>query len=104
MEERFLSNPQKFTVRFRYLMSMRIPFNKKDTKELVYGIFKNEVLINAVKNGAFDSDRITAGIGVKLNKNSAIEFGLLNLLENNKSSQYGLISFKNNFDWRKSKK
>ena len=32
VEERFISNPDEFEVRIRYLISVRIPFNKKGEK------------------------------------------------------------------------
>ncbi|NAW51948.1 DUF2490 domain-containing protein [Elizabethkingia argentiflava] len=101
IEERFLNNPDDFIVRMRYLISIKIPFNIKDTKDKFYGIFKNEIRMNIVKDQPFDSNRITAGIGIKTGKNSALEVAFINQLEIKKTSNYGYIGFRNNFDWRK---
>jgi hypothetical protein len=103
VEERFISNPDEFEVRIRYLISVRIPFNKKGEKEKLYGILKNEIRMNVDKLEPFDSNRITAGLGIKLGKNSALELAFINQLETKKTSNYGFIGFRNNFDWRKKK-
>lgn len=103
VEERFLSNPDEFEVRLRYLISVRIPFNKKGEKEKLYGILKNEIRINVDKTEPFDSNRITAGLGIKVGKNSALELAFINQMETGKTSNYGFIGFRNSFDWRKKK-
>lgn len=103
VEERFLSNPDEFEVRIRYLISVRIPFNKKGEKEKLYGIIKNEIRMNVDKTEPFDSNRITAGLGIKIGKNSALELAFINQLETGKTSNYGFIGFRNSFDWRKKK-
>lgn len=103
VEERFISNPDEFEVRIRYLISVRIPFNKKGEKEKLYGILKNEIRMNVDKLEPFDSNRITAGLGIKLGKNSALELAFINQLETKKTSNYGFVGFRNNFDWRKKK-
>ena len=103
VEERFISNPDEFEVRIRYLISVRIPFNKKGEKEKLYGILKNERRMNVDKLEPFDSNRITAGLGIKLGKNSALELAFINQLETKKTSNYGFIGFRNSFDWRKKK-
>ncbi|KAB1230208.1 DUF2490 domain-containing protein [Chryseobacterium viscerum] len=104
VEERFLSNPDEFQVRLRYLISVRIPFNKKGEKEKLYGILKNEIRMNIEKEEPFDSNRITAGLGIKTGKNSALEIAFINQLETGKTSNYGFIGFRNTFDWRKKQK
>ncbi|MCJ7933315.1 MAG: DUF2490 domain-containing protein [Chryseobacterium sp.] len=104
VEERFISNPDEFQVRIRYLISVRIPFHKKGEKEKLYGILKNEIRMNMEKEEPFDSNRITAGIGIKTGKNSALEIAFINQLETKKTSNYGFIGFRNNFDWRKKQK
>lgn len=104
VEERFLSNPDEFQVRLRYLISVRIPFNKKGEKEKLYGILKNEIRMNIEKEEPFDSNRITAGLGIKTGKNSALEIAFINQLETGKTSNYGFIGFRNSFDWRKKQK
>lgn len=104
VEERFLSNPDEFQVRLRYLISVRIPFNKKGEKEKLYGILKNEIRMNMEKEEPFDSNRMTAGLGIKTGKNSALEIAFINQLETGKTSNYGFIGFRNTFDWRKKQK
>ncbi|MCS4303343.1 MULTISPECIES: DUF2490 domain-containing protein [unclassified Chryseobacterium] len=103
VEERFISNPNEFIVRLRYLISLRIPFNKAGEKERLYGILKNEIRMNASKEETFDSNRLTAGIGIKTGKNSAIEVAFINQLETGSTSNYAYIGYRNNFDWRKNK-
>lgn len=104
VEERFITNPDEFIVRLRYLISLRIPFNKAREKEKLYGILKNEIRMNVMKEDPFDSNRLTAGIGIKTGKNSAIEVAFINQLETGSTSNYGYIGFRNTFDWRKKKK
>ena len=103
VEERFISNPDEFIIRLRYLISLRIPFNRAGEKEKFYGILKNEIRMNASKEETFDSNRITAGIGIKTGKNSAIEVAFINQLETGSTSNYAYIGYRNNFDWRKNK-
>ncbi|REC62890.1 DUF2490 domain-containing protein [Chryseobacterium pennae] len=103
VEERFISNPNEFIVRLRYLISLRIPFNKAGEKERLYGILKNEIRMNASKEETFDSNRLTAGIGIKTGKTSAIEVAFINQLETGSTSNYAYIGYRNNFDWRKNK-
>ena len=98
VEERFLSNPEEFKVRLRYLLSMRIPFGKTGK---YYGILKNEIRINATKTDIFDSNRITAGLGIKLSKASAVELAFINQLGSFRTDNYAYIGFRNSFDWRK---
>ncbi|MGG5210894.1 DUF2490 domain-containing protein [Chryseobacterium sp. MIQD13] len=103
VEERFISNPNEFIVRLRYLISLKIPFNRAGEKEKLYGILKNELRMNVVKEDPFDSNRLTAGLGIKVGKNSAIEVAFINQLETGSTSNYGYIGYRNSFDWRKNK-
>lgn len=104
VEERFINNPDEFVLRIRYLISMRIPFNRKGEKEKLYGILKNEIRMNIKKEDPFDSNRITAGLGIKLSKKSAIELAFINQLSPGRTSNYGYVGFRNTFDWRKKDK
>ncbi|MDP9961190.1 DUF2490 domain-containing protein [Chryseobacterium lathyri] len=104
VEERFISNPDEFIVRLRYLISLKIPFNRTGEKEKLYGILKNELRMNVVKEDPFDSNRLTAGLGMKIGKNSAIEVAFINQLETGSTSNYGYIGYRNSFDWRKKNK
>ncbi|WP_306353050.1 DUF2490 domain-containing protein [Flavobacterium sp. '19STA2R22 D10 B1'] len=101
VEERFLTNPDDFVLRLRYLISLRIPFNGENKKDLFYGIFKNEIRMNVVKEEQFDSNRITAGIGIHLSKRSAIEVSFVNQLNPDDTSNYTLFSYRNTFDFSK---
>lgn len=104
VEERFISNPDEFIVRLRYLISLRIPFNRAGEKEKLYGILKNELRMNVVTEDPFDSNRLTAGFGMKVGKNAAIEVAFINQLETGSTSNYGFIGYRNSFDWRKKNK
>ncbi|SHM28501.1 Protein of unknown function [Chryseobacterium carnipullorum] len=104
VEERFISNPDEFIVRLRYLISLRIPFNRAGEKEKLYGILKNELRMNVVKEDPFDSNRLTAGLGIKVGKNSAVEVAFINQLETGSTSNYAYIGYRNSFDWRKKNK
>lgn len=104
VEERFLTNPDDFVVRLRYLISLKFPLYKNNDNELLYGIFKDEIRMNVVKDEQFDSNRLTAGLGINLGKNSALELGFINQVGANDTANYTLISFKNNFDFSKSNK
>lgn len=103
VEERFISNPNEFIVRLRYLISLRIPFNRPGEKEKLYGILKNEIRMNVVKEEPFDSNRLTAGIGIKVGKNAAVEVAFINQLETGSTSNYAYIGYRNSFDWRKNR-
>ncbi|MCC9070145.1 DUF2490 domain-containing protein [Flavobacterium sp. F-65] len=102
IEERFLTNPDDFIVRLRYLISFKIPLNKASEKNTLYGILKNEIRMNVVKEEQFDSNRITAGLGINLGEKSALEFSFVNQLNSSDTSNYVLLGFRNSFDWSKS--
>lgn len=103
VEERFINNPDEFVLRLRYLISLRIPFNKADRPKQFYGILKNEIRMNAKKEEPFDSNRLTAGFGMKLGKNAAVEIAWINQVETGRPSNYAYLGYRNNFDWRKNK-
>ncbi|MCV9933605.1 DUF2490 domain-containing protein [Flavobacterium sp. LS1R47] len=102
IEERFLTNPDDFIVRLRYLISFKIPLNKASEKNIFYGILKNEIRMNVVKEEQFDSNRITSGLGINLGEKSALEFSFVNQLSSSDTSNYVLLGFRNSFDWSKS--
>lgn len=99
VEERFLTNPDDFVVRLRYLMSFKIPLNAEDKPNIFYGILKNEIRMNVVKEEQFDSNRITAGLGMNLGELSAIELSFINQVSPDDTSNYILVGFRNSFDW-----
>lgn len=100
-EQRFLTNPDDFILRLRYLISLKFPMYKKEGTEVLYGIFKNEIRMNVVKDEQFDSNRITAGLGINLGKNSSLELGFINQVGADDTANYTVVSFKNNFDFSK---
>lgn len=102
VEERFLTNPDDFIVRLRYLISFKIPLNKASEKNILYGILKNEIRMNVVKDEQFDSNRLTAGLGVNVGEKAALEFSFVNQLSSSDTSNYVLLGFRNSFDWSKS--
>ncbi|PZR20656.1 MAG: DUF2490 domain-containing protein [Flavobacterium psychrophilum] len=99
VEERFLTNPDDFIVRLRYLMSFKIPLNGEGKPNILYGILKNEIRMNVVKEEQFDSNRITAGLGVNLGEQSAVELSFINQISPDDTSNYVLLGFRNSFDW-----
>ncbi|MEP7254388.1 MAG: DUF2490 domain-containing protein [Ferruginibacter sp.] len=65
-----------FLHRFRYLLKVQYPFNKK-----MYAWLGNEIFIGAGKNlgvNIFDQNRIHASIGYKINNHVNIELGYIN--------------------------
>ncbi|WP_313580677.1 DUF2490 domain-containing protein [Chishuiella sp.] len=104
VEERFISNPNTFIMRLRYLASFKIPLNKSDAKQTLYGIVKDEIRMQMTKDDPFDSNRITVGLGINVSKQSAIEIGFINQMEERKTSNYFHVGFRNKFDWSKKKK
>lgn len=104
VEERFISNPNTFIMRLRYLASFKIPLNKADAKQTLYGIVKDEIRMQMTKDDPFDSNRITVGLGINVSKQSAIEIGFINQMEERKTSNYFHVGFRNKFDWSKKKK
>lgn len=99
VEERFLTNPDDFVLRLRYLISLKIPLGKEKGNNLLYSILKNEIRMNVVKEEQFDSNRITAGLGINLGKQSAIELSFVNQVSPDDTSNYVLAGFRNSFDW-----
>lgn len=102
IEERFLTNPDVFILRARYLISLQIPLNINAEKSY-YGIFKNEIRLNVVNDDFFDSDRITVGLGYKITPKSTLEISYINQIESSNTNHYAFIGFRNQFDWRTKK-
>lgn len=93
LEERFFTND--FRVRFRYSLSMNIPFNKPlITKHAVYLAASNEIFLH-LNSPVFDRDRIYTGIGYALSNTLRVESGIMyQLLEtrNKKQLQFNIIN------------
>lgn len=100
IEERFLTNPNVFILRARYLISLQLPFSINQ-KESYYALFKNEIRLNLCNDDFFDSDRIILGLGYKITPKSAVEIAYINQIESSSTNHYAFIGFRNQFDWRK---
>ncbi|MBP6181138.1 DUF2490 domain-containing protein [Flavobacterium sp.] len=93
-EQRFLQDD--FKMRFRYLLMLNIPINKKTMeKTAVYASLSNEIFINTEQNH-YDRDRVYGGIGYCFNKNFKMEVGLMSqLLSTNSRAQFQIMIFNN---------
>jgi hypothetical protein len=93
-EQRFLQDD--FKMRFRYLLLLNIPINKKTMeKTAVYVSLSNEIFINTERNH-YDRDRVYGGIGYCFNKNFKMEVGLMSqLLSSNSRAQFQIMIFNN---------
>lgn len=76
IEERFLE--PKMEVRFRYQLSVNIPFNNTSLiKNTWYANIYDEIFINAKKD-AYDRNRLYGGIGYVINDKMRVEAGYMN--------------------------
>ncbi len=94
VEERFL--PNDFQMRFRYFLSLNVPFNNKTMiDKTFYASAYNEIFIN-IDSPIFDRNRIYAGLGYVVNKNFKIETGFMaQSLEKTNRNQFQIILFNN---------
>jgi hypothetical protein len=92
LEERFL--PTDFRVRFRYFLSLNIPFNNKIiTKNTLYASAYNELFLN-LNSPVFDRNRVYLALGYGINKYLRVETGLMyQLFENRNRPQFQLVLF-----------
>jgi hypothetical protein len=92
LEERFLTN--NFRVRFRYFLSLNIPFNKRTLeKDAWYLSAYNELFLH-LNSPVFDRDRIYGALGYVFNKNMRLETGLMyQVLENGNRPQFQIAFF-----------
>ncbi len=94
IEERFLK--ADFQIRFRYLIGINIPLNKKEfEKNTFYLSSYNEIFINAEKP-LFDRNRLYGALGFMIHKNIKIEAGFMaQTLENANRNQFQIAVFNN---------
>ena len=91
-EQRFVED--EFKLRYRYFLSLRIPFLK--TSEKYYISAYNELFINANGENTFDRNRIYGGFGYSLNSNIKFELGYMNqIFKSSSRDQLNLICFFN---------
>lgn len=92
-EQRFVTD--KFKMRFRYFLSLNIPFCKKDDAVKWYASAYNEIFLNT-KSNIFDRNRLYGGLGYKLNKKIRFELGYMNqFFEASGRDQINVVSFIN---------
>lgn len=80
LEERWIENTGKTSIRFRHLLRVMHPIDKKERWFLV-GSNEIFVALNGVPNGpaaGFDQNRLFAGVNRKLNQNMNMEAGYMN--------------------------
>lgn len=91
-EQRFVETD--FKMRFRYFLSVNIPFSQKEKNKLYLSAY-NEIFLNS-KSEIFDRNRLYGGIGYKINKKIRFEIGYMNqFFENTNRDQLNIISFIN---------
>lgn len=89
-EQRFVESD--FRTRFRYFLSLNIPF-KKESK--YYLSAYNEIFLNG-ENRVFDRNRIYGGLGYKVSKGIKVELGYMSqVFETSSRDQINIITFVN---------
>ncbi|HQA74091.1 DUF2490 domain-containing protein [Flavobacterium sp.] len=94
IEERFVAN--EFKMRFRYLVGVNIPLNKKTMdKDAIYLSAYNEIFINK-ESPLFDRNRLYGAIGYVINKNFKAEIGFMaQTVEHSNRNQFQIAIFNN---------
>lgn len=94
IEERFL--PDDFKMRFRYMLSVNKPVNKKTLeKNALYLSAYNEIFLNT-ESPVFDRNRLYGGMGFCISDYVRVETGFMSqILEDKKQSQFQIILFNN---------
>lgn len=100
VEERFIGSV--FKMRFRYMLGITIPLNKKTMeKYALYLSGYNELFINTV-SPIFDRDRAYGGVGFVISKYLRLETGVMyQLFEKRKRPQWQIMFF-NTIPFKKS--
>lgn len=84
------------------MLAVNIPITKQNDLTKLYAAFYNELFINGEINEAssflFDRNRIYIGTGYKLQKNLALQLGLMNQLLENDAKPRIMLSLHHNFD------
>lgn len=89
-EQRFVE--EDFKMRFRYFLSVTVPFSKKESNKLYLSAY-NEIFLNT-ESAVFDRNRIYGGLGFKINNNIKIEAGYMNqFFETSVRDQINIITF-----------
>ncbi len=80
LEERWIENTEKTSIRARHLLRLTYPLDRKE-RWLLVGSNEVFVTLKGVPNGpanGFDQNRLFVGINRKLNKNISLETGYMN--------------------------
>jgi hypothetical protein len=89
-EQRFVE--EDFKMRFRYFLSVTVPFSKKESNKLYLSAY-NEIFLNT-ESAVFDRNRVYGGLGFKINNNIKIEAGYMNqFFETSVRDQINIITF-----------
>jgi hypothetical protein len=89
-EQRFVESD--FKMRFRYFLSLNIPFNQTNT---YYFSAYNEIFLNT-ETSIFDRDRVYGGLGYRFSNALRLEIGYMNqFFEASSRDQINVITFIN---------
>ena len=91
-EQRFVEDD--FKMRFRYFLSLKIPFSKEEKiNNTYYFSAYNEIFLNT-KTSIYDRNRLYGGLGYNLNSNIRFEAGYMNqFFETSSRDQFNIIAF-----------
>ncbi len=91
-EQRFVEDD--FKLRFRYFLSLQIPFSNKESVDNTYYFSAyNEIFLNT-KTSIFDRNRLYGGLGYHVNKNVRFELGYMNqFFETSSRDQLNIVTF-----------
>lgn len=99
VEERFLASG--FKIRFRYLLGLNIPLNKKNMiKHAVYLSLYDEMFLNAV-SPVFDRNRLYGALGFVFNKNLRLELGVMSQMQETRTREQLQLCFFNSLPFYK---
>lgn len=94
-EQRFIED--NFRIRFRYFLSLNIPFTSKEDENPSkwYLSAYNEIFLNG-DSSIFDRNRVYGGLGYRLSKGVRFELGYMNqFFERSGRDQLNVITFVN---------
>lgn len=93
-EERFLKDD--FKIRFRYFLSLNIPFNRKVLEQNAFYLSGYNEIFLQTHTQVFDRNRLYGGLGYVLNQNIRLETGIMyQLYETSYRPQWQVICIGN---------
>lgn len=94
IEQRFFSHQDGFQFRFRYKLSGKFPlYQSKTSASSLYSAFYEEIRIQN-SNPFFQSNRLYAGIGYKMNSNISLEGGWMTQLNPRSATHQTIVTIK----------